>query len=186
MPTCAIAYSGQGRLARAVAAYLAAREVPIIGLVDRPSAHTEALTHLGLPVYQIKNTPEGWHTYCEAHEVEFIVLAGYLALVPPAVTKRFRGRIVNSHPALLPAFGGKGMYGRRVHEAVVVAGASESGFTLHEVTERYDEGAILYQVRLPIAGLSVEAVEAFVQAVEREVYPAIVWRLWQERVAGAK
>jgi len=74
------------------------------------------------------------------------------------------------------------MYGRHVHEAVVREGAIESGFTVHEVTEAYDEGPVVYQLRLPIEGLSISEVEAFVQAVERELYPAIVWRLWVERV----
>ncbi|MCS7189517.1 MAG: formyltransferase family protein, partial [Bacteroidia bacterium] len=79
-----------------------------------------------------------------------------------------------------------GMYGRKVHAAVLAAGASESGFTIHEVEEEYDKGPILYQLRLPIIGLSVKEVEAFIQAVEREVYPAVIWRLWKERVLGEK
>lgn len=182
MSCCAIAYSGRGRLAHAVATYFRMHGVRVIGLVDRPSAHTEALTGLGLPVHRIANTAEAWLRVCFQEQVACIALAGYLAPVPAEVVAQYTGRIFNSHPALLPAFGGKGMYGRRVHAAVVAAGAWESGFTVHEVTERYDEGPIVYQVRLPITGLSVEAVEAFVQAVEREVYPVILWRLWQERV----
>ncbi len=184
MSTCAIAYSGRGRLARAVADYFTQRGVRVVGFVDRPSASTEAFTVLGLPVRLIANTAEGWLIPCQEEGVKLIALAGYLAPVPAEVVAQYAGRIFNSHPALLPAFGGKGMYGRRVHAAVVAAGALESGFTVHEVTERYDEGPVVYQVRLPIAGLSVEAVEAFVQAVEREVYPAVLWRLWQERVEG--
>lgn len=184
MSSCAVAYSGRGRLARAVAAYFSERGVRVIGIVDRPSARKEALVELGLPVYSLANTAEAWLSLCRQEGVRFIALAGYLVPVPAEVVKPYAGRIFNSHPALLPAFGGKGMYGRRVHAAVVAAGALESGFTVHEVTDRYDEGPIVYQVRLPIFGLSVEAVEAFIQAVERELYPAVLWRLWQQRVEG--
>jgi phosphoribosylglycinamide formyltransferase-1 len=182
MPVCAIAYSGRGRLAAAVAKYLLQQGLSLLGIVDRESADRSALANLGVPVYILPNTAEAWLAFCAEKEVAFIVLAGYLRLVPEPVIARYPGRILNSHPALLPAFGGKGMYGRKVHEAVVAEGCTETGFTVHEVTSAYDEGPILYQVRLPIQGLSVEEVEAFVQSVEREIYPAIVWRLWQERI----
>ena len=73
--------------------------------------------------------------------MDLLVLAGYLKLVPAAVIARYRDRIINIHPALLPAFGGRGMYGRRVHEAVLASGARESGATVHLVDEEYDRGA---------------------------------------------
>ncbi|MCX7607272.1 MAG: formyltransferase family protein [Bacteroidia bacterium] len=184
MPTCAIAYSGKGRLAAAVARVLRERKVPVVGIVDRPRASREALESLDIPVYQIENTPAGWSRVCIQHRVECIALAGFLLPVPAQIVQQYKGRIINSHPALLPAFGGKGMYGRRVHESVVAAGCEESGFTVHEVSERYDEGPILHQVRLPIRGLDVETVEAFIQAAEREVYPMIVWRLWRTCVSA--
>ncbi len=82
--------------------------------------------------------------------MDLVVLAGYLKLVPAGVIARFRGRIINVHPALLPSFGGKGMYGRRVHEAVLASGARESGATVHLVDEVYDRGAILGQARVPV------------------------------------
>jgi folate-dependent phosphoribosylglycinamide formyltransferase PurN len=78
------------------------------------------------------------------------VLAGYLKLVPSEVIARYRGRILNVHPALLPAFGGPGMYGHRVHEAVLASGVAESGCTVHLVDEEYDRGAILGQRRVPV------------------------------------
>ncbi|MCS6789575.1 MAG: phosphoribosylglycinamide formyltransferase [Bacteroidia bacterium] len=183
MPQCAIAFSGRGRLARAVALYLQHRNVPLIGLINRKHAHTTALTDLGIPVYSV--SPTTWIEVCQAQEVAFIVLAGFLSLVPEEVVRKYPRRIVNSHPTLLPAFGGKGMYGVHAHRAVLSSGAQESGFTIHEVNERYDEGTILYQLRLPITGVTAEQLEAFIQAVEREVYPPIVWRLWQERVIQA-
>ncbi|MCX8111640.1 MAG: formyltransferase family protein [Bacteroidia bacterium] len=178
MSVCAIAYSGRGRLAAAVAHYLQKRGVSVIGIVDRPSASVAALSSMGLEVFHIQNQAVEWLEVCETHQVRLIALAGFLALVPSEVVRQYTGRILNSHPALLPAFGGPGMYGSHVHKAVAAAGAQESGFTIHYVTERYDEGPMIYQVRLPVGGLSAHDIEAFVQATEREVYPAIVYRIW--------
>ncbi len=81
---------------------------------------------------------------------DYLVLAGFLRLVPLNVIEAYRDRIVNIHPALLPAYGGKGMYGNRVHEAVIAAGESESGITIHRVNERYDDGAVIAQFRCPV------------------------------------
>ena len=184
MPLCVIAYSGQGRLAAAVAEHLRAVQIPVEGIVDRPAANRVALEGLGVPVFLVRPSPADWEAYLSRREVGLIVLAGYLRKVPPSVVSAYAGRILNSHPALLPDFGGKGMYGRRVHEAVVRHGAVESGFTIHIVNEEYDRGPILYQVYLPVAGLSAEAVEKLIQAAEREIYPRIVEIFWREKVAA--
>lgn len=85
-----------------------------------------------------------------AANVEWICLAGYLRLLPPEVLSKFEKRILNIHPALLPKFGGRGMYGIRVHEAVLASGEKESGCTVHFVTENYDEGPIILQKRCPV------------------------------------
>ncbi len=79
------------------------------------------------------------------YKIDFIVLAGYLKKIPAAVTKAFHKKIINIHPALLPAYGGAGMYGIHVHEAVVKAGEKKSGITIHFVNEKYDNGAIIFQ-----------------------------------------
>lgn len=84
------------------------------------------------------------------HDIQLIVLAGYMKLLGPKVVARFRNRILNIHPALLPKFGGTGMYGMRVHEAVIAAGETETGVTVHLVDERYDEGDIVAQTRVPV------------------------------------
>jgi formyltetrahydrofolate-dependent phosphoribosylglycinamide formyltransferase len=84
------------------------------------------------------------------HRVELVVLAGYMRLVPADVVAHFRGRILNVHPALLPAFGGAGMYGDRVHEAVIARGQRLTGPTIHFVDERYDEGPIIAQWPVPV------------------------------------
>ncbi|MFI5233283.1 MAG: phosphoribosylglycinamide formyltransferase [Gemmatimonadales bacterium] len=108
----------------------------------------------------------------ESHGVELIALAGYLKLVPTDVTARWRGRIVNIHPALLPKFGGAGMYGHRVHAAVLAAGETESGATVHQVDDAFDRGAILAQERVPVEpGDTAESLAARVLAAEHRLYP---------------
>jgi phosphoribosylglycinamide formyltransferase-1 len=115
-----------------------------------------------------------------AQEVNFIVLAGYMKRVPPPVVAEFRNRIINIHPALLPKFGGEGMYGMRVHQAVIEAGETESGATVHFVDEEYDRGAIILQKRIPVTrGETPEALAARVLAVEHELYPEAI-RLFAE------
>ncbi|MCU0626980.1 MAG: phosphoribosylglycinamide formyltransferase, partial [Gemmatimonadaceae bacterium] len=119
-----------------------------------------------------------------SHGVQVIVLAGYLALVPPAVVRTFRGRIVNVHPALLPAFGGPGMYGRHVHAAVLGAGARISGATVHFVDERYDEGAIIAQWPVPVFEEDTpELLAARVLRIEHALLPRVVELLCAESLA---
>lgn len=108
----------------------------------------------------------------EQHGATMIALAGYLRLVPPDVVAAFGGRMLNVHPALLPAFGGAGMYGARVHQAVLASGARVSGPTVHFVDERYDEGAIIAQWPVPVrTDDTPETLGARVLAVEHRIYP---------------
>ena len=105
-------------------------------------------------------------------DIDFIALAGYLRLVPAAVLKRYPDRIVNIHPALLPKHGGKGMYGSNVHRAVLAAGESVSGATVHYVNENYDEGRIIAQREVPVLPDDTpESLAARVLAVEHVLYP---------------
>jgi len=109
------------------------------------------------------------------HRVELIVLAGYLKLVPPAAVAAFEGRMLNIHPALLPSFGGKGMYGMRVHEAVLASGATVSGPTIHLVTSEYDRGPIVAQWPVPVLpGDSPATLRDRVLAAEHRLLPAVV------------
>ena len=111
-------------------------------------------------------------TALEEHGVQVIFLAGYLKLVPPAVVARFRRRILNIHPALLPAFGGTGMWGHRVHEAVLASGARISGPTVHFVDEEYDCGTIVAQWPVPVrADDTPETLAARVLVFEHRLYP---------------
>jgi len=110
-----------------------------------------------------------------AHRIELVVLAGWLQLVPAEVVRTYHGRMINIHPALLPAFGGRGMYGMRVHQAVIAAGVRVSGATVHFVDERYDEGAIVAQWPVPVLpGDSAETLAARVLAVEHRILPVAV------------
>ena len=103
------------------------------------------------------------------------MLAGYLKLVPGAVVSQFRGRMINIHPALLPDFGGPGMYGHRVHEAVLASGAKESGATVHFVDEAFDRGAIIAQERVPVMkGDTPETLAARVLEAEHRLLPRVV------------
>jgi phosphoribosylglycinamide formyltransferase 1 len=104
-----------------------------------------------------------------------VCLAGYMRLLPAAVLHTFAGRVLNIHPALLPKFGGKGMYGRHVHEAVLAAGETESGCTVHVVTEEYDEGPIVLQKRCPVLpGDTPESLAARVLVLEHEAFAEAV------------
>ncbi len=106
---------------------------------------------------------------------ELIVLAGYVKFVPAGVTRRFRGRIVNVHPALLPAFGGAGMYGPRVHAAVLASGARVTGATVHFVDEAYDHGPVIAQWPVPVFEEDdVDALAARVLRVEHLLLPRVV------------
>jgi formyltetrahydrofolate-dependent phosphoribosylglycinamide formyltransferase len=105
-------------------------------------------------------------------KIQVVVLAGYLRLIPPAVIRAFPRRILNIHPALLPSFGGKGMWGHHVHEAVLASGASFSGPTIHFVDEEFDTGTILAQWPVPVlAGDTPEELAARVLRVEHILYP---------------
>ena len=107
--------------------------------------------------------------------VDLVVLAGYLKRIPPLVIREYASRIINIHPALLPAFGGEGMYGARVHEAVIESGAKESGVTVHLVDDEYDRGPIVAQWRVPVEPTdTAESLAARVLSVEHVVYPRVI------------
>ena len=111
----------------------------------------------------------------ELARADLVVLAGFLKLVPEAVVRAYRGRILNIHPALLPAFGGNGMYGKRVHEAVIRSGARISGATVHIVDEEYDHGAIVAQWPVPVLeGDDADSLAARILTVEHRLLPDVV------------
>jgi len=113
--------------------------------------------------------------FLKEKKIDFIVLAGFLLKVPQNLIEVYPNRIVNIHPALLPKFGGKGMYGDNVHKAVIESGEKESGITIHYINENYDEGAIIFQAKCPVSPTdSYEDVANKVHALEYEHFPAII------------
>lgn len=108
----------------------------------------------------------------DAHRINFVALAGYLKKVPVDVVARFPGRMLNIHPALLPAFGGKGMYGRHVHEAVLEYGVRWTGVTVHLVDNEYDHGPVVLQEPVPVLPEdTAESLAARIHPVEHRLYP---------------
>lgn len=110
--------------------------------------------------------------------IDFIVLAGFLWLLPYSVIVSYKKRIVNIHPALLPAYGGKGMYGNRVHGTVLENGDRESGITIHYVNENYDEGDIIFQTRCDVMmDDTIDSLAERIHALEYRYYPRIIEKL---------
>lgn len=113
-----------------------------------------------------------------SRQIEWLVLAGWMLLLPTEVIEAYRGRIVNIHPSLLPEFGGRGMYGRHVHEAVIAAGRTRSGITIHLVDEHYDNGAILAQYECEVLPDDTpQTLEARIHALEYRHYPEQIEKL---------
>lgn len=111
----------------------------------------------------------------QEQEIDFIVLAGFLWLMPSFITAAWPNKIVNIHPALLPAYGGKGMYGHHVHEAVIAAGEKESGITIHYVNDHYDQGAIIFQAKCPVLPTDTpDDLAARVNELEYRYFPQII------------
>ncbi|MYE35926.1 MAG: phosphoribosylglycinamide formyltransferase [Gemmatimonadales bacterium] len=138
-----------------------ARRAGVASAVSPPATSEEAATFL-------RRTLDEWRS-------DIVVLAGYMKLVPEAVVRAYWGRVLNIHPALLPSFGGQGMYGARVHRAVIDAGVRITGATVHFVDEAYDRGPILCQWPVPVlAGDTPESVAARVLTVEHRILPAAV------------
>jgi phosphoribosylglycinamide formyltransferase-1 len=111
----------------------------------------------------------------QEYHIDFVVLAGFLVRVPDLLLHAYPNKIINIHPALLPKFGGKGMYGDRVHEAVVAAGEKKSGITIHYINEHYDEGNTIFQATCPVLSTdSPDDVAKKVHALEYEHFPQII------------
>jgi phosphoribosylglycinamide formyltransferase 1 len=109
------------------------------------------------------------------NEITHIILAGFLLQIPASLIKQYPSRIINIHPSLLPKFGGKGMYGMKVHEAVKQAGETETGITIHEVNEHYDDGRVLFQAKCSLTSMDTpEQIARNVQALEHHHFPLVI------------
>lgn len=192
MKRIAILASGSGSNAEAIIHYLRqSREAEVVLLLtNRPDAGVrERARRLGvrcdyLPTAELRKGSKPLALLAELG-VELVVLAGYLVLITEPWLQAYPQRILNIHPALLPEFGGKGMYGHHVHEAVLAAGRPYSGITIHLVDEHYDHGQTLLQAQCPVLpGDSPETLAARIHQLEHRYYPAAVaqyLRLLDER-----
>jgi phosphoribosylglycinamide formyltransferase-1 len=175
----AVAVSGRGsNLVALCDALVDTPEIAVVlVLADRPAAAITEARRRGIPAHLLVAPIDAteWIRRLGAAKTDLLVLAGYLRLVPPEVIAAMGGRVINIHPALLPRHGGRGMYGRRVHEAVIAAGEVESGATVHLVDAEYDRGAILGQGRVTVEpDDSSETLARRVLAVEHRLLPAAV------------
>ena len=181
----AIFASGSGSNTENIIRYFRKSEAIQVSLVlsNRSDAYVLERAHrLGVPCNVFPK--EDWMAgdeilaVLQEYHIDFVVLAGFLVRVPDLLLHAYPNKIINIHPALLPKFGGKGMYGDRVHEAVVAAGEKESGITIHYINERYDEGNIVFQTACPVLPTdSPEDVAKKVHALEYEHFPRIIERV---------
>ncbi len=180
MHRLAIFASGSGSNAEQLVRYFADRPDVDITLLATNNADAGLFKRkLGVPTL-VFDRPTFYETHrvvtlLEQAGIDLVVLAGFLWLIPPALIRAFPDRIVNIHPALLPKFGGEGMYGHHVHAAVKAAGETESGITIHLVNERYDEGRTLFQTNCPVLPTdSAEDIAQNVLALEHRHFPRVV------------
>ena len=138
----------------------------------------ERARRAGVPTVVLTDPEDPAELVTATGDARLVVLAGYVKRIPPAAVARLRWRVINIHPALLPAFGGPGMYGRRVHEAVLASGATLSGATVHYVDEEYDRGPIIAQWPVPVRPHDTpETLAARVLEVEHRLLPQVVLEL---------
>jgi len=190
LPQIAIFASGNGSNAQRIAEYFAADKAIEISAIysNKPDAFVlERARLLGIPAIVFDR--DSFYNKLtilkelKRREIDWIVLAGFLWLIPDSILKAFPDRIINIHPALLPAYGGKGMYGMKVHEAVIAAGDSKSGITIHYVNEHYDKGDIIFQARCQIQqGDTPEMLATKIHELEYEYYPVVIGKLVGEVV----
>ncbi len=181
----AILASGSGSNAENIARYFSCHpkiEVAVI-LSNKKDAYVlERAKNLGIPAYSFNR-----HDFYESEEVidllcqfqvDWVILAGFLWLIPDNLLEKYGDRMLNIHPALLPKYGGKGMYGDNVHKAVVENHETESGITIHRVNQNYDQGQIVFQAKCAVLPTdTTELVAAKVHALEYEHFPKVIERL---------
>ena len=178
----AIFASGSGSNAENIIRYFQKNDSALVSLVlsNKSDAYVLERAHrLGVPCNVF--TKEDWIAgdeilaILQEYRIDFIVLAGFLVRVPDLLLHAYPDKIINIHPALLPKFGGKGMYGDKVHQAVVAAGEKETGITIHYINEHYDEGAIIFQASCPVLPSDTpEEVASKVHALEYAHYPHVI------------
>lgn len=184
----AILASGSGSNAENIALYFKEKDIAKVNLIvtNNPEAYViKRAANLGIP-YVILNSKEDYHgkaflKVLSDYSVDLIVLAGFLWLLPANVIEKYPSRIVNIHPALLPKYGGKGMYGDRVHKAVSKGGDPFTGITIHYVNQEYDEGEIIHQAQCEITpGENPDSIAEKVHQLEYEHYPRVIEKVLKD------
>lgn len=178
----AIYASGAGSNAHQIIRHFAGSKKATISLIvcNKPGAGIlQIADNEGIPTLLIEKEPffegDAYIPELQAKGIDLIVLAGFLWKIPPALIRAYPDRIVNIHPALLPHYGGKGMYGHHVHEAVIRNEEKESGITIHYVDELYDHGSIIFQARCPVLpGDTPDSLAKRVQLLEHAHFPAVI------------
>ena len=174
----AVLASGRGSNLEALFEALAARGDAEIVLVASDRMEAQALDRArerGVEAAVVAADENALLELLDRARIDWVVLAGYLRRIPPGVVRRYRNRILNIHPALLPAYGGKGMYGERVHRAVLEAGERKSGASVHLVDEEYDRGPVVAQAEVTVEpGDTPATLAARVLEVEHRLLPAVV------------
>jgi phosphoribosylglycinamide formyltransferase-1 len=174
--------SGNGSNAKKIIEYFTGNEHIIVKLVvcNKTGAGVIKIAHdYDIPVLMIEKERffrgDSYLNELQAYNIKFIVLAGFLWKIPEAIIRQYRNRIINIHPALLPKYGGKGMYGSHVHRAVIDAHDTESGITIHYVDEQYDHGDVIFQAKCPV--LSTDDADSLAEKIHRlehENFPRII------------
>ena len=182
MKKIAIFASGSGSNAENIINYFKNDTENVVKIVfcNKPDAYVlERAKRLSVPTF-VFGREEFSHSDLVLNElkrldIDLIVLAGFLWKVPDAIIEAYENRVINIHPALLPSYGGKGMYGMKVHEAVIAAGERESGITIHYVNNHYDEGTTIFQAKCEIVpGDTPEMLATKVHALEYEHFPRVI------------
>lgn len=181
----AIFASGAGTNAEKIIAHLNHHSSIQVSLVvcNKPGAGVLSIASAnGIPTLLIERDHffrgDTYLPELSAHGINFIVLAGFLWKIPEALIAAYPDRIINIHPALLPKYGGKGMYGMKVHEAVIAAGEKESGITIHYVNEHFDEGELIFQSRCTIdENETAESLAQKIHLLEHTHFPEVVEKL---------
>ena len=188
MKRIAIFASGSGSNAENIANYFKGSESVEISLIvaNNPQAYVlERAKKLGIPSQVVTKAEfmaaDSIVAMMQEYKIDFIVLAGFLLLVPQKLIDAYPSRIVNIHPALLPKHGGKGMYGDRVHKAVVESGDTESGITIHLIDADYDKGTTFFQAKCPVLPTDTpDDVATKVHALEYEHFPHVIAEILQQ------
>lgn len=182
MKKIAILASGSGSNAENIANYFKGSDYAEVSFIiaNNPNAYVlERAKRLGIESVVITKTEfmaaDTVISMLQERNIDFVVLAGFLLLVPQKLIQAYPGRIVNIHPALLPKHGGKGMYGDNVHKAVVECGDTESGITIHLIDEHYDKGTTFFQATCPVLPTDTyEDVASKVHALEYKHFPHVI------------